>query len=103
MSWIDRILPTGIGQSAGRRASVPEGLWHKCVKCEAVLYRPDLESNQHVCPKCDHHMRIRARERLSLFLDSDASSEIFSEIESIDQLKFKDIVVKEIGLLALKI
>ncbi len=90
MSWIDKILPAGIGQSAGERVNVPEGLWHKCVKCEAVLYRPDLENNQYVCPKCGHHMRIRARERLSNFLDKDASREILSEIEPIDQLKFKD-------------
>ena len=90
MSWIDKILPTGIGQSAGERVNVPEGLWHKCVKCDAVLYRPDLENNQHVCPKCDHHMRIRARERLSNFLDNEASREILSEIEPVDQLKFKD-------------
>ena len=68
MSWIDKILPTGIGKSAGERVNVPEGLWHKCVKCEAILYRPDLENNQYVCPKCDHHMRIRARERLSNFM-----------------------------------
>ena len=54
MSWIDKILPAGIGQSVGERANVPEGLWHKCVKCEAVLYRPDLENNENVCPKCDH-------------------------------------------------
>ena len=65
---IDKILPTGIGQTAGERVNVPEGLWHKCVKREAVLYRPDLENNQYVCPN-DHHMRIRARERLSNFLD----------------------------------
>ena len=46
MSWIDKILPTGIGKSAGERVNVPEGLWHKCVKCEAVLYRPDLEARR---------------------------------------------------------
>ena len=90
MSWIDKILPAGIGQSVGERANVPEGLWHKCVKCEAILYRPDLENNENVCPKCDHHMRIRARERLSNFLDNDANREILSEIEPVDQLKFKD-------------
>ena len=66
MSWIDKILPSGVrrDESANRRSNVPEGLWTKCVKCYAVLYRPDLERNDDVCPKCDHHMRIGARRRL---------------------------------------
>ena len=49
MSWIDKILPTGVRKDEGpRRASVPEGLWKKCVKCDAVLYRPDVERNDDV-------------------------------------------------------
>jgi len=91
MSWIDRILPSGVNrQSGSRRASVPEGLWKKCIKCEAVLYIPDLERNREVCPKCDHHMRIGARRRLDLFLDPEGREEIFTEIEPVDRLKFKD-------------
>ena len=70
MSWIDKILPAGVRKvEGGERTSVPEGLWKKCVKCEAVLYRPDVERNDDVCPKCDHHMRIGARRRLDVFLD----------------------------------
>jgi acetyl-CoA carboxylase carboxyl transferase subunit beta len=94
MSWYDKILPSGVGKNGKdgkRRSSVPEGLWKKCVKCEAVLYRPDLESNGDVCPKCDHHMRIGARRRLDLFLDAEGSEEIFSDIEPVDRLKFKDV------------
>jgi len=91
MSWIDRILPSGVRQGEGeRRASVPEGLWKKCVKCEAVLYRPDLERNDDVCPKCDHHMRIGARRRLDVFLDEEGREEILTDIEPVDRLKFKD-------------
>jgi acetyl-CoA carboxylase carboxyl transferase subunit beta len=91
MSWIDRILPSGVRAGEGeKRASVPEGLWKKCVKCEAVLYRPDLERNDDVCPKCDHHMRIGARRRLDVFLDEAGREEIFTDIEPIDRLKFKD-------------
>jgi acetyl-CoA carboxylase carboxyl transferase subunit beta len=93
MSWYDKILPSGVGvrkQSGERRSTVPEGLWKKCVKCEAVLYRPDLERNDEVCPKCDHHMRIGARRRLDTFLDSEDREEIFSDIEPVDRLKFKD-------------
>lgn len=92
MSWIDKILPSGVrSNTSGERAShVPEGLWKKCVKCEAVLYRPDVERNSDVCPKCDHHMRIGARRRLGIFLDNDSGEEILSEIEPVDRLKFKD-------------
>jgi len=91
MSWIDKILPTGVRKEEGpRRTSVPEGLWKKCVKCEAVLYRPDVERNNDVCPKCDHHMRIGARRRLDSFLDSDGREEIFTDIEPVDRLRFKD-------------
>jgi acetyl-CoA carboxylase carboxyl transferase subunit beta len=92
MSWIDKILPSGVRSEGADKgsSSVPEGLWKKCVKCEAVLYRPDVERNQDVCPKCDHHMRIGARRRLGIFLDEESSEEIFSDVEPIDRLKFKD-------------
>lgn len=91
MSWIDKILPSGVRKdTTGTRANVPEGLWKKCVKCEAVLYRPDLERNLDVCPKCDHHMRIGARRRLDTFLDQDGRQELFADLEPVDRLKFKD-------------
>lgn len=92
MSWIDKIIPSIIKpeETGERRSSVPEGLWKKCVKCDAVLYRPDLERNLEVCPKCDHHMRMGARKRLDSFLDEQSREEIYTEIEPIDRLKFKD-------------
>ena len=91
MSWIDKILPSGVRSDEGaKRASVPEGLWTKCVKCDAALYRPDVERNDDVCPKCDHHMRIGARRRLAVFLDESGSEEILTDIEPLDRLKFKD-------------
>ncbi|TDG13706.1 acetyl-CoA carboxylase carboxyltransferase subunit beta [Seongchinamella unica] len=91
MSWIDKILPSGVSKGEGKkRSSVPEGLWKKCVKCDAVLYRPDLERNSDVCPKCDHHMRIGARRRLDSFLDKGDREEIFTDVVPVDRLKFKD-------------
>lgn len=72
-------------------SKVPEGLWKKCVKCSAVLYRPELERNLDVCPKCDHHMRIGARKRLDIFLDQDGREELGVDVEPIDRLKFKDV------------
>ncbi len=92
MSWFEKLLPPKIKQKTdpARRKGVPEGLWIKCPACEAVLYRNDLQSNQHVCPKCDHHMRMGPRERLDNLLDSEGRYEIGQEIVSIDPLKFKD-------------
>jgi acetyl-CoA carboxylase carboxyl transferase subunit beta len=95
MSWLDKITAVRNKEfTLARReqgSSVPEGLWKKCVKCEAVLYRPELERNLHVCPKCDHHMRIGGRVRLNSFLDEQGRIEIGADVEPIDRLKFKDI------------
>ncbi|HET6757229.1 MAG: acetyl-CoA carboxylase, carboxyltransferase subunit beta [Burkholderiales bacterium] len=91
MSWLQKLLPPKIKRSAGAaRKTVPEGLWSKCASCEAVLYRADLENNSFVCPKCNHHNRLSARERLELLLDPEGRYEIGSEVEAVDSLKFKD-------------
>ena len=91
MSWLEKLLPPQIQRNdASSRKSIPEGLWVKCPSCEAVLYRTDLESNLHVCPKCSHHMRIRARTRLDGLLDEGGRYEIGQETLPIDTLKFKD-------------
>ena len=64
MSWIDKIIPSGVRKTHGdKKAIIPEGLWRKCVKCEAVLYLPDLERNAEVCPKCDQEFRMTRREK----------------------------------------
>lgn len=93
MSWLNKIGRSVIRKDAKieRRAAVPEGLWSKCVKCAAVLYRPELERNLDVCPKCDHHMRISARRRLEILFDEDSCEELFEDIEPKDHLKFKDV------------
>jgi acetyl-CoA carboxylase carboxyl transferase subunit beta len=92
MDWLKRIRPAGPASSKAERSnSVPEGLWKKCPKCASPLYRPELERNLDVCPKCDHHMRIGARRRLDLFLDQEGRVEIAADIEAIDRLKFKDV------------
>jgi acetyl-CoA carboxylase carboxyl transferase subunit beta len=90
--WIDKILPARM-KTAGpaKSRSVPEGLWKKCPRCEAVLYRDNLAENMDVCPKCEHHMRISARQRLAYFLDPEGQSEIGADIEPVDILKFKDL------------
>ena len=90
MSWFKKILPSRIKTNGTSRRTVPEGIWTKCKSCNAVLYRAELDRNQEVCPKCNHHMRIGARIRLESFLDEDNREEIGIEIKPIDILKFRD-------------
>jgi acetyl-CoA carboxylase carboxyl transferase subunit beta len=91
MSWLQKLLPPKIKRdSGGPKKAVPEGLWSKCDSCEAVLYRSDLEKNFYVCPKCNHHNRISARERLDYLLDLEGRYEIGAEVLPVDTLKFKD-------------
>lgn len=91
MSWLDKIVPSAVRSSRPGPSKVPEGLWKKCSKCESVLYRPELEKNLDVCPKCDHHMRIGARRRLDVFLDEQGREELATDVLPIDRLKFKDV------------
>ena len=90
MSWLEKLMPSRIRTEGTSKRKVPEGLWDKCVSCGAVLYRSDLERNLQVCPKCNHHMRISARERIDSFLEENPREEIGQNVEPIDFLKFKD-------------
>ena len=89
MSWFEKLIPSRISTFKKKR-NVPEGVWVKCQRCDAQLYRAELERNFKVCPKCNFHMRIGARKRLSFFLDTERQSEIAESISSVDPLKFKD-------------
>ena len=89
MSWFEKLMPSRI-KTENRTRSVPQGIWIKCPNCDAQLYRTELERNLHVCPKCDHHMRIGARQRLASFLDDESIEEIGSNLEPQDPLKFRD-------------
>ncbi len=89
-NWlVDKLIPS-IVRSEAKKSTVPEGLWRKCPSCDAVLYRPELEKNLDVCPKCNHHLRIDARRRLDVFLDPEGRSEVAAELEPVDRLKFRD-------------
>ena len=91
MSWLQKLLPPRIKATPGAgKKSMPEGLWVKCVSCEAVLYRTDLEKNLNVCPKCNYHARLTARERVDQLLDPEGRYEIGSEVLPVDSLKFRD-------------
>ncbi|EGR1511136.1 acetyl-CoA carboxylase, carboxyltransferase subunit beta [Vibrio vulnificus] len=90
MSWLEKLLDKKNIVST-RKASVPDGVWTQCPSCEQVLYRAALTENLEVCPKCNHHMRLSARQRLERFLDKEGRAELASELEPIDLLHFKDL------------
>ncbi len=90
MSWFEKLVPSRIRTNSASKKSIPEGLWTKCEQCQAVLYRPEVERNLEVCPKCEHHLYLSARARLQAFLDESGTHEIASECEPVDKLKFKD-------------
>ncbi len=89
MSWFNKLMPSRIS-TENRTKSVPEGVWVKCERCDAQLYRNELQRNLQVCPKCNYHMRINARKRLEYFLDPQSQIELFNNLEPQDPLKFKD-------------
>ncbi len=90
LTWFEKLLPARIRTDSQTRRNVPEGVWSKCPVCQAVLYSPELERHQNVCPKCGHHLRIRARQRLDNFFDPEPREEIGSELSPVDRLKFRD-------------
>ena len=90
MSWLDKILPPRMQSAESKKSAMPDGLWVKCPACDEVLYKSDLESNEYVCPKCDHHLRIKARNRINRLLDADGRIELGQEVKPVDSLKFKD-------------
>ncbi|KAF3981033.1 MAG: acetyl-CoA carboxylase carboxyltransferase subunit beta [Methylococcales symbiont of Hymedesmia sp. n. MRB-2018] len=90
MNWFKKLIPATIRTDVSNKGSVPEGLWNKCPSCDAILYNAELEKNFSVCPKCDHHMRISARNRLNMFLDADGRIELGLGLKANDPLKFKD-------------
>ena len=90
MSWLKKLLPSKISTDTAQKKGVPEGVWSKCKGCHEILYRQELEKNLSVCPKCNHHHRLSARDRLELFFDDESMVEIAESLEPTDRLKFRD-------------
>ena len=92
MNWLTRLIPSiGLKRDSGlSKSKIPDGLWNNCPACEAILYQPELEKSLYVCPKCDHHLRIGARTRMSIFFDGGSFHELATKITTKDILKFKD-------------
>ncbi len=92
MNWLQKIMNprTRPANQASGKGSVPEGVWEKCGGCGTVLYRPELDRNLMVCPKCGHHHYIEARTRLLALLDEGSGHELWAGMEPTDPLKFRD-------------
>src|SRR3989338_1291241 len=90
MSWLKKLFPSKVSSLKHGKKEVPEGVWTKCEKCNSVLYRAELQRSLEVCPKCEHHMAMPARTRLTAFFDQGAGREIAAEITSRDPLRFRD-------------
>ena len=87
-SWLKRTR-AGL-KIAPKRRELPDGLWNKCDGCGEILYQKELDRNLWVCPKCDHHFRITARQYIDLLTDENSFVEMFGDIVSLDPLKFRD-------------
>ena len=85
MAWFKKNKGT-----ISKRVKVPEGLWVKCNSCKELIYKKELEKNLKVCPKCNYHFRISAKERISLLTDKESFLEIEAGLSSKDPLDFKD-------------
>lgn len=92
MNWLTRLIPSiGVNSKLkSAKSKVPDGLWKNCPACEAILYQPELEKSLFVCPKCDHHLRVGARTRMSFFFDGGTFEDLATKITTRDILKFKD-------------
>ena len=89
MAWFKKDK-TPLVQAEGKKVKVPEGLWTKCQNCAEVIISKDIEKNLNVCPKCQHHFRMSARQRLDLLLDGGSFVEYDANMVSVDFLEFKD-------------
>lgn len=86
MAWFkrDKELKTD------KKVKIPEGLWVKCDNCKEIIYKKEINKNLKVCPKCNYHFRISAKERLKLIIDEGSFKEINAGLSSDDPLHFKD-------------
>ena len=89
MAWFKK-SKAPIAQGSTKKVQMPEGLWAKCKNCEEIIYSKEIERNLNVCPKCEYHFRISARERIALVVDEGTFVETDAEMSSVDFLKFKD-------------
>jgi len=89
MAWFKK-SKAPIAPVETKKIQMPEGVWTKCQNCNEIIYTKEIERNLKVCPKCDYHFRISARERIDLVLDEGSFKEMDANMQSVDFLDFKD-------------
>jgi acetyl-CoA carboxylase carboxyl transferase subunit beta len=89
MNWITNIVRPKL-RALVNKTDVPDNLWTKCPHCEQMLYHREIETNLHVCPRCDHHLRIQAVRRLQMLFDDGLYEVIEFPKVIIDPLRFRD-------------
>jgi acetyl-CoA carboxylase carboxyl transferase subunit beta len=77
-------------ESAAEKTGIPAGLWMRCPECGAMLYRKAVEEKLHVCPDCNHHFRISARERVRQVCDENSFESMFDDLKAVDPLEWTD-------------
>ena len=90
MAWFKKTRKTIASSTAEKPSRVPEGLWVKCPGCSQLIFKKDLDTQLGVCPKCSHHFRISATERLQALFDDGRYTEHFPNLTSTDPLQFTD-------------
>lgn len=89
MNWLTNFVRPRIKRLVQPREA-PDNLWHKCPSCSEMVFHRELEKNLRVCPHCDHHLRLPAKQRLELLFDNKKWTEIELPEVAVDPLKFKD-------------
>ncbi len=88
--WFRKKQKPAVAEGEERAVRVPEGLWTKCESCGQIMFSQTVAENGQVCPKCNYHFRISARERLESLFDEGAYEEFDAEVTPTDPLQFKD-------------
>jgi acetyl-CoA carboxylase carboxyl transferase subunit beta len=89
-TWFRRIKK-GVLTGTHEKKEAPDGLWHKCSECKTTTTAKELEDHFYVCPKCNHHNRINAKEYFNIIFDDNEFEELFGNISPIDKLGFVDL------------
>ncbi len=90
MAWFKKTKKPKAVREDRQRSQVPEGLWVKCDGCREIIYAKELDRTERVCPKCGHHFRLEARDRIALLIDEEEPRELFAGVSPTDPLEFKD-------------
>lgn len=71
------------------KPNIPSGMWTKCDKCNGIIYQDDLENYKHVCPNCNHHFRLNAKQRIRMFFDKESFTEMWKDLKTTNPLDFE--------------